>query len=397
MAKRTENGAKFLNSRYSELNMMFLACNLTTKTVSFFILPLLGKSPLTDTSRGNYVPYITEDNFVKLSNGITTDNLKGDTSDPNSKFTIEIKENLNSYQVETPFGNVRNMFEIGALGSVFKYGSDLYEIVGMNGLISKTGGRPTKCEIGNDWKYLTYSMWSKVRDGQAIDNLGKPITKTNIFTTKPSGEVKSVMFELYIVYNENVTPTTIYPYAYTGDVKQSETDSANTLSAEFTRCSDLFEANDSFIYSLPTTDAVMTTLGKQFLTVDYIIANAGGVAPTDFGVSGATLCLVNTTNGSFTLKTSTGLAWTAEAVGDMIIGGVISSNKNGASTLALANVAPQKSYVAVKTPLANNTGTLANFAYDTTGTVKNYVCKAYVLDQDNETFAPFDASGTICQ
>lgn len=390
MAIRTEAGAKKLNSLYSELNMYFLARNLTDKKVSLFVMPIVSKSPVTDLVTSNYNPYMTGANYIKDSTGQTIDNLKSNTEDPSATFTLEHLADLKGYQTATPFGGVKNMFEIASLGGVFKVGADLYEVVGMNGLVLKNGAKPTKCEIGNDWKYLTYSMWSRIKDGMAFDDNGKPVYKSNLYVNKPNAEVKSVALELYTLYDDSTSPTKFVPYAYTGKVMDNENETANTMSAEFTYASDIYESNESLLYGVPETSAI-DAVGKQFLAVDYIIEATSN--PTDFGVSGDTIALVDPTTGAVTLATSTGSAWTAETTGTFITGGIIVANKVSASTLALAT--DVRTFVAVKTPNGTNGGTCANFAYDTTGATKNFLCKTNILGEDG-TFAPFAPVGTDC-
>ena len=389
MADITNANLKTHNAKDSQLFCYVLGKNLTSKEVGLYIINIVAKENLTDLAKSNFLPYVTGDNWIRTSDGKISGRGTGEGAEPSATFTITTKDDLNTYNADAKYGIANGLIEAVFRGQTFKHGNDTILIVGTNGtLMQSNSDKASRCEMDLDPQYLFYYEASKLFVGQSIDDNGNIITKTNNLRAKSKRECKTVAFELYTLFESGVEVTTLIPEAYANSVTISEDDSANSVSAEFARTGEVWNANQSLLYGAKYNFAI-TDLNKHSLEVDYIAQTATGIAGvTDFGVNGDTLAVVNKTTGAVLLYTSTGLAWTPNnTTGTFVVGARITANKYTTSTIALA--VPQRVAIAYKTVGTANTGTGANFAIDSTGVTKNYVCKFFVQDRDAEDFEAF--------
>lgn len=387
MADITNANLKTHNAKDSQLFCYVEGKNLTTKEVGLYIINIVAKENLTDLAKSNFLPYVTGDNWIRTSDGKISGRGTGEGAEPSATFTVTTKDDLNTYNADAKYGVANGLIEAIFRGQTFKHGNDTILVVGTNGTLMQSGEKASRCEMDLDPQYLFYYEASKLFVGQSIDDNGNIVTKANNLRAKSKRECKTVAFELYTLFDSGIEVTTLIPEAYANSVAISEDDSANTISAEFTRTGEVWNANQSLLYGAKYNFAI-TDLNKHSLEVDYIAQTATGITDvTDFGVSGNTLAVVNSTTGAVLLYTSTGSAWTPEVTGTMVVGCRISSNKHTTSTIALA--VSQRCVIAMKTVGAGNTGTGANFAIDSSGVTKNYVCKFFVQDRDAEDFEAF--------
>ena len=60
---------KTTNSYDSQLIMYVMGLNLSTKKVGLYFLNIIGKDPITGLDLMNYSPYVTQNTYIKNSNG----------------------------------------------------------------------------------------------------------------------------------------------------------------------------------------------------------------------------------------------------------------------------------------------------------------------------------------
>ena len=369
---------KTTNSYDSQLIMYVMGLNLTTKKVGLYFLNIVGKDPITGLDLMNYSPYVTQNTYIKNSNGKIAGLVTSEASEPTGSFTLKTTNDLNGHQADAPYGTAKNLLEILFTGGVFNHGTDKVKIVGVNGT-NATASQITKCMMGWEYKNLFYYQAGKMKGAQGVDNDGNPILVTNTFIDKPNREVSAFALESYVAYDADTVVSRLLPFCFTSTITTDEDNTANSISAEIMKVGDIWNGQDSLIYN-SVAKFVATDVDKVALEVDYIHISA--TTPTDFGKAGQTLLLVNPTTGATKLYTTDGsTAWTAVATGTFKQYAVITSNK--LSTTVVATAVAGRVAVALKTIGTANAGFASNFAEDSTGAVKNFVCSFYYFDREN--------------
>ena len=386
---------KTSNSLDSQLFMYALGRNLTTKEVHMYILNIVGKDAITGIGTMNYIPYVTQNTYVKTSDGIISGLVSAESSDPaGAELSLSLMNDLNSFQRENAYGNPLGIIENILLGKVFTHLGAKVQIVGFNGTNMMGTAKATKCEIGHEYKNLFFWENNKLIDGMAMDENGNPKFKTNTFINKPNKEVKTFALELYTLYDDETSETILLPYCYASEVTKDEDGTANKLQAKIQKIGETWVANESIIYGAKK-DFAIDDLNKHSFEVDYIAQTPDGITSvTDFGVAGDVIAVVNTTDASVEIYTSTGSALLLYAgVGTFDQYAKITSNQYTTSTLVAAT--NQRCAIALKSVGTANTGTASLFAEDSTGATKNYVCKFFIFDRESETVLAY-APTSVC-
>jgi hypothetical protein len=385
---------KTVNSLDSQLFMYALGRNLTTKEVHMYILNIVGKDAITGIGMMNYIPYVTQNTYVKTSDGIISGLASAESSDPaGAELSLKLTNDLNSFQRDNAYGNPLGLIENILLGRTFMHGNAKIMIVGFNGTNMMATAKANKCEIGHEYKNIFFWENSRLIDGMAITEDGEPKFKTNTFINKPNKEVKTFAVELYTLYDDETSETILLPYCYASEVTKDEDGTANKLNASIQKIGESWVANESIIYGAKKTFAI-GDLNKSSFEVDYIAQTVDGITSvTDFGVSGDVIAVVNTTDASVKIYTSTGSAFTLySGAGTFDQYAKITSNYFTTSTIATA--VNQRGLIALKTASTANTGVASLFAEDSTGATKNYVCKFFIFDRESETVLDYAPTST---
>ena len=380
---------KTSNALDSQLFMYALGRNLSNKEVHTYILNIVGKDAITGIGMTNYVPYVTQNTYVKTSDGIIAGLVSSESSDPTgAELSLSLMNDLNSFQRDNAYGNPLGIIESILLGSTFTHMGDKIQIVGFNGTNMMSTAKANKCEIGHEYKNFFFWENSRLKDGMAIDENGEPKFKSNTFINKPNKEVKTFALELYTLYDDETSETVLLPYCYASEVTKDEDTTANKLNATIQKVGESWFANESIIYGAKKAFGI-DDLKKSSFEVDYIAQTVDGITSViDFGVSGDVLAVVDKTDASVKIYVSTGSAWKLYAgVGTFDAYAKITSNYLTTSTIADAN--NQRGLVALKSASTSNTGVASLFAEDSTGATKNYISKFFIFDRESETILPY--------
>lgn len=392
MANLMIDNPLYVNNKLTETRVLFLAKNETNKKVDLFALPLVSYTDLTGITR-RYLNVTTENNYVYNNKGAIVSDMPSQQTSPEGTFDLEVSIDYNSQNTKARAGMSTNLLESIFLAQGFYIDADFYSIIGTNGTQKKTGMKATKCEINRPaGSSLFYYEINNLNVG-AMDSTGKPVFTPNGFQ-KSKLETASIALETYELLDSGNTSSTLIPYVYVGNTSFAQADDTAKMSATAMRPCDAWDSEESMLLGQREYN-VITTTDKVYFEVDAIIQNAGGVAPTDFtidGITTPTICLVDKDDGTFTIQKSNGTAWSPESTGGFVGYAKISSNRVGATTLALAE--DVRGFAVVNsTGAPTNAGTLVN-TYDE-GVLKDYVYSTFTLDRINQAWVKY-APTSVC-
>lgn len=368
------SNAQLSNGKMTENSLIVLAKNLTTNDISAYFIGIATLENLSDV-RKKYLNTTTEDNYVMNSRGEIISNLPSNEANPEGTLTATFKVDWNSKIEGQAYGNATNLYESMIMGQTFYHGVDKCVVVSVLGS-RKTGKKATKCEINKGWKaFLAYEVQNLATGG--LDASGNPTFVKNTFIDKVALEGTSVALETLTTMGNGKTSSMLFPVLTADNVPFSQNDDGDSYAVEFKITSDVWDGENSLATGARVEQA-LTSTGKTYLEVDYMVVS--DIDPTDFGVSGDLICIVNPTTLAFSIKESTGSAWNA-TTGTFKALAKISANKFTNTTLSVAT--NHRTFLVPATVSTANDGVATNF---NDGGTANPVIKAYTLDRTNEEF-----------
>ena len=376
------------NNKLVETRILFMGRNETTKKVDLYAVGVVENSDLSGLTK-RYMNVVTDSNYVKSNSGAIMANMPTDQTDPEATFDFECSIDYNMRNEKLKAGNSSNLFEAIMLGKGFYKGADFIRVIGTNGLAKTSGIKGTKCDISVTASNLLGYFNDNLEVG-AMDETGETVFQYNSFR-KTLEEVPFAL-ELKTTATDGSIEAQLIPYCSAPNVTLAQSDDTNKMSASIMRCCDIWDMEDS-ILSGQAFEAQLTDLSKVSFEVDYILQNTGGVNPSDFGVSGDVIVVVDSADGSFTIQTSDGLAWTTSVVGGFVGKAIISSKKLGTGTLAGST--DGRFFLSVTSVGAtNNAGFVVNSIDD--DSTKDYVFKTYTANRLTKTWTDFVETDSNC-
>lgn len=307
--------------------------------------------------------------------GITLSNVNL----PTAEGTLTIADNALFETDKSIVAGYRNALESLLLGETFSDGTDLIRVLGVGGNVKLTNGMLR----GKDWKYFFE------KDNKLI----KAYTgseATNVFLGAYNRTSLCNCLEVKGIANDDTTKVIKYAGVFFSGNNLGEADERNnvTVNAKFNCDFRTYNQTMEEGFATDNVDAdTATTIYK--IEVNYIIAQSGGAAPTDFGTNGETACIIDTDDGTFTIKKTNGTdAWTA--INGGIGQGCLIFSKKLSTGATIAAATDAYNYVAVKTAGAAGTGTAVatTVTSPTTYTLgTTYTLPVYVFQMSTGTFA----------
>lgn len=271
----------------------------------------------------------------------------------------------------------RNVLEAMLLGETFSDGTDLIKVLGVGGNVKLTTGMLRN----KDWK-LVFENDNK---------LVKAFTGTetaNIFLGAYNKDTLSVCLEIEGTSNTEETQVVRYGAVCCGNAMFSEGEDRNTVAIDIDFISDFRTYNQTLEKGFATDNvdlATATAIAK--FNVDYIVTNATGADPADYGANGDTAAIINTATGAVEVKTSNGTDAWADITGTFVDGALIFSTQISTSTIAAAT--DEYNYIVIKTgALAGGTAMGTTVTSPTTYTLgTTYTLPIYVFQFSTGVFA----------
>ena len=388
MAGISYEGFSGINNKLVETIILFLGMNETDKKVDVYALGVKENSDLSGLTK-RYMNVTTEDNYVYNNAGEIMANMPSQQTAPEASFDFECSIDYSMKNEKLKVGMSTNILETIMLGKTFYRGTDLIRIIGTNGSL-KAGIRANKCGVNVEAGAGLLGYFNDNLEVGGYDDDGDSNFLYNSFR-KLNEEVPVALLLVETATDASVTAKLI-PYCSTGNVSTSQADDTNKMTASLKRCCDIWDMQNSLL-SGQGFETQLTDLNKVTFEVDYIIHNAGGVNPTDFGVSGDTIAIVDDADGSFTIATSDGLAWTTSVVGGFVGKAIISSRKLGTATLAGATNG--RFFLSVTSVGAtNNAGFVVNTIAD--NSTKDYIYKTYTANPLTSTWVEYVVADGDC-
>lgn len=291
--------------------------------------------------------------------------------------TLTIADNSVFEVDKTVIAGYRNVLEAMLLGETFSDGTDDIRVLGVGGNVKVTSGMLRN----KDWKYFF----------DKDNKLLKAFTGTetsNIFLGAYNKDTLSVCLEVEGTSNTEEVQVVKYGAVCAGNNMFSEGEDRNTVAIDVDFISDFRTYNQTMEKGFATNnvDAKTSSTIARF-NVDYVMVNATGADPSDFGTSGEIAIIINSTDGTFDIKETNGTdAWTS-ITGTVVEGAMIFGTKTGSATVAAA--IDEYSYVAVKTGgVASGTAVATTVTSPTTYTLATtYNLPIYVFQFGTGTFA----------
>lgn len=366
-------GIEAVNRTMSRGLVTRLYKNISTGNIVALSMELVTKDVLTGFDTGDYLsPTFAKVNVYHTS-GTYDDMVSTDQEVKANELSFTLREDFNTLADDYVAGEERNYLTALMLGNSIIINGDTYVCVGTNGIMkrnTKTAARDQE----KDWQYLVYREGNFVRIPNTYDHTtgGKKLKK-NTYKQVIDLEQPTFIYE-HAVSKGAKTEVMFIPLVYTTSNTKDEAD-INTISFPSMKVCDVHNKKD-FLFDTVTTEFAITDTGITELEVDYIVQNATGAKPTDFGTDKEVALVINSANGSMAVYTTNGTdAWTQDTTGRFLQGARILSKKLTADKVAVgteADKAKEGSYiVAVKTAVTNAFGgTAANF---NDGGTANYV------------------------
>lgn len=291
--------------------------------------------------------------------------------------TLTIADNSIFEVDKTVIKGYRNVLEAMLLGETFNDGNDNIRVLGVGGNVKLSTGMLRN----KDWKYFF----------DKDNKLLKAFTGTetaNIFLGAYNKDTLSVCLEVEGTSNTEETQVVKYGAVCAGNAMFSEGEDRNTVAIDVDFISDFRTYNQTMEKGFATNnvDAKTSSTIARF-NVDYVMVNATGADPSDFGTSGEIAIIINSTDGTFDIKETNGTdAWTS-ITGTVVEGAMIFGTKTGSATVAAA--IDEYSYVAVKTGgVASGTAVATTVTSPTTYTLATtYNLPIYVFQFGTGAFA----------
>ena len=366
------------NNKVEETRIICLGENQTTNEVDVYVVGVVENSDLSGVTK-RYLNLLSEDNYINGNNGQIIANMKSNTTAPEGTFDFEASINFAMQNKKAKAGISTNLLEAIILGQGFYKDNNFIKIIGTNGFLAKN-----KCEINVPKASAVFAFEIlNVQNGEMDGDRPKFIP--NNFVKR---EVPSVALETYTLLDSGNTASTLIPCVYTANSSFSQADDASKMSVSFMRPCDTWDATESILTGAREV-ADITDLNKAYLEVDYMVTAVAD--PTDFGVNGDRICIINPTTGAFAIKTSDGTStWTADVVGGFVPYAKITTNKLTTSTIALAT---DQRTLAVVTGVGgeNNAGFVVN---SRTEASKRFTYSIYT--PENETWSLYAPVGVTC-
>ena len=380
----------FVARTNTELTFSFLAVNNSTKKVGLYVVAVPTKQPITGAIKGNWLKSNYAMNYVAINNGDIAGTTLADQEEPTGELTLTFNQDFNLIQ-ENSNGFQRNILEALLMGQSISDGSgNKIAMLGSQGNY-KTDTKATRCQLNLEFGHLVAKEWKKlIVDGAFDEDTYEPIKKTNTLIYSKSLTSKGFIMETYSLSGSGKEECCMCAVCMYSDMTADEADTANTTAITLQPFADYY-SRPQFLYEGVESDIEVDSVVEE-LKVDYIVENASD--PTDFGVSGDKIAIVNPTTGVVVIKESTGLAWDAYGAGKTFLEYArISATKTTTDTIA--NAVDGMAYIAIKTPTADLTGTASRFDRDSAGVVENFICRVLAYDRDTNLFAAY-VPGTIC-
>ena len=306
------------------LRASFLAENLTTGIYGFFSIKLSmpddGISYGTGTLKGRK----PETQYNTDCNGKGVGLTKGDTVYNEQTMSITFGDDYNLIQDIDPT-IARNVIESAFKGGSFKIGSEVWSIIGTNG-VRNIGTKAND----QDFKYIF------LKDGEVVvpdekEADGSMKTEFNSFVA-PYTDNNMIMMEFLYAFNDNNRKGDRFVYLLGSECNFNEGSGAdyNRYEISADRYSDTRSIDRYFIDGATNPEAPSTTVANVLYRVnaDYVIEVAGGGAPS---LAGSTdeVCAVINSDGAMTgtaidiatgTVTGTGTAFLSElSIGSKLI------------------------------------------------------------------------------
>jgi len=386
MANIGYENAIYSNNKTSETRLLVMGRSESSTALDYgkvdvYAIGVVENSDLSGITK-RYLNITTEDNWINGNSGKLVANMKSNETAPESTFDFEASLDFNM-QRRGRAGVSPNLLEAVMLGQGFYRGDDFIKIIGTNGYLAKN-----KCDINRiPASAFFYNEVMNLDQGMMIGDVMD--FKFNSFLKR---EVPSFAIETYGVLDSGNVESKLIPCCYTANTSFAQADDTSKLSGTLMRSCDAWDSTDSILYG-KKEENVLTDDNKSDFEVTYIVKNATGAVPSDFGVSGDTILVINNTTGAFTIHTSTGSAWTKSILGSFKKYARIGSNNQTSSTIALA-VTKRAWCLVTEAGALLNEGFLVN-TYDI-GTTKDYLYGVYTPDRITQTWVDGTPIGTNC-
>ena len=368
------SNAQLSNGRMSENNLIVLGKNIDSGDISAYFVGIATLENLSDV-RKKYLNTTTDDNYVRNSRGEIITNLTSQEAEPTGELTATFKVDWNSRIEGQTYGNAHNLYEAMIMGQTFMHGTDKIMVVSVLGA-RKGNKRADKCSINKAYKSFL-GLEAQYLNTGGLDASGNPVFVKNTFIDKVALEGTSVAMETLTTMGNGKTSSLLFPVLTADNVPFSQNDDGDSYAVAFKITSDVWEGENSLATGARVIEP-LTATNKSYLEVDYMVVSI--TDPTDFGVSGDLMCIVNPTTLAFSIKESTGSAWVA-TTGTFKALAKISANK--ITNTIIVSAISHRTFLVPATVSTANDGVATNF---NDGGTANPIIKAFTLDRTNEEF-----------
>lgn len=366
----------------TEMLVSALGYSSKTKEVNVYTLLLTLKEPITGLSTDNLQSGNFGINPVKASNGVNVAPTILDEEDPQAEFSFSMKEDLNFVRENTAFGVNRSILNAVLKGESFKVGDDIITIVGTNGTMKSFKARANANEMQLPFKALFGLEADLIKVTGAIDPAtGEIRTRANTFRSAYDTFNKTICIEL-LTKNGGKQYVDVLPLVAITGMTKDEGDT-NSYNVTGNRLSDVWQRDDYITEVGATSDMTKDVLYSE-LVVDAIVVGSAST-PTITGVTNPLICKV-ATNGDITFSQASAT----------LKGKLKKNTRISAKRLVLSGstVTEQNGFVVVaSTDGTDLTGKASEFSIG--GTTKNYVCKVFSYDRNEQEMAIYQTPSIV--
>lgn len=376
-----------INNKLVETRILFLGRNESTKKVDLYAVGVKDNSDLSSLTK-RYMNVMTENNYVYNNAGQIMGNMPSQQTAPEATFDFECSIDYSMKNETLKAGMSSNLLETIMLGKGFYKGADFIRVIGTNGTL-KSALRATRCDMNIK---SASNLFGYFNDNLEVGGMDGDETVFQYNSFRKVYEEVPFALELVETPTDGKVEAKLIPYCSTGNTSASQADDTSKMTASLMRCCDIWDMENS-ILSGQIFETAVIDLNKVNFEVDYIVQEATGTVPTDFGTTGDVICLINKSTGAFTLHISTGSAWNALATGGFV-GKAIISSKN-LTDGDIADATPGRYFTSVAEAGAlNNAGFVVNTVTD--DSTKDYVYSTFTTNPLTSVWELFVESGNDC-
>ncbi len=342
------------------VSVKVLGHNLTTDKIGLYTMDIPVHEPLSGFPTDFLLGRGKNQNQIFDTTGELCSITLSEANIPTYEGSLTVSDNSLMEINKTVIKGYRNALDAMLLCESF-YDSatgDKIRVLGVGGNVKLASGMLRN----KDWKYF-FELDNKLIKAYTGSETA------NIFLGAYNRTSLCSALEVKQISNTDVTKVLKYSAIFCSGEGLSEANESNTVATNIKFCSDFRTYNQTMEegFAADNVDLKTSTTIARF-NVDFIMSNATGASPSDFGTAGQIAAVINTATGAVKVQETNGADTWTDITGTFVDGALIFGTKVGTTTVAATTNG--YTYVAIKTgALAGGTAVATTVTNQTTYTL----------------------------